>query len=974
MQSRLVLASLAAFLGVVAAPAARAQTSAATFGEVVQLGGTPSDVVLDETRGRLYLVNTSAARVDVYDYRTKTILGSISVGTTPLAAAMSMDAAYLYVTNNGSSTLSVIDLSVGIGNVSQTVSLTAKPEGVEVGSDGRVLICTDGTGASNLTNTLLIYDRTQSSGQQVTSVQFPPPPVTPTTLPTTTVRPTTTFRGKLQRTQDGSLIVGVSVTNNSASTVLYVYEVASGVVLASRTVTGQSSVLGMAPDGSRFMAGYSLYETSTLNVIAQESTANAPFTLSGSFATTANVGGAVFHPDGSKIYAAFNTTQATTPASRPTASTLLIEDPKNLTIGLGINLPESIVAKLIITSDGADAWGMSESGLIHLPLSKLYDYPILMPETTNVYLAMDDCNRGAAKTTLKIKNIGGGKLTFAVPSSISGGSAAIVAQATSGVAPADLTFTMDPGRSGVTRQPGTNLYSGSGASNNGFAVNLQLASNEAINIPPAIRIYMNYRQSDQRGLIFPVPTVPNSTTEGLRDIVLDESRGRVYLTNSGYNRIEVFDTKNLAFLDPIPVGQLPHQMAMGLDNSTLYVANTGGESIAMVDLDAGQTVDKVAFPAIPRAGNTSPVSPYSIAMGLSGLQIMMSNGTLWKVVAGTASPRPASAVINGNSTSTTQTAIATPTQAGMLGTPDFASILLLNGTGTGYLYDGLSDAFTASRVLFTNPIISYYGALGGGTTSSYLLANGLVMNASLTPIGGATTPGTVTTTQPTQPGQIPTVSVVSVGSRNVAAVAPIDTTTFARMTTPVRTNLTSTTTDDSRTTLEIFDITTKTSTLAGVMPENPVFSVFGTTRQQVAPRQMVVDSQGTVYAITISGLSVMPLASSSGLTKPQIPQGARAVTNSNDGSSSYAPGSFITINGSNLALSATSNSLPVPTVLGGSCVVLNDVPLPLLQTSGGQISAQIPATVRPGLNVLQVRSLFRAQQSDPFVVTVQKAQ
>jgi hypothetical protein len=42
-----------------------AQTVAATFGEVVQPGGTPSDVLLDEARGRLYIVNSAANRVDV---------------------------------------------------------------------------------------------------------------------------------------------------------------------------------------------------------------------------------------------------------------------------------------------------------------------------------------------------------------------------------------------------------------------------------------------------------------------------------------------------------------------------------------------------------------------------------------------------------------------------------------------------------------------------------------------------------------------------------------------------------------------------------------------------------------------------------------------------------------------------------------------------------------------------------------------
>ena len=131
-----------------AASCAYAQTqSGATFGQIIGLGGTPSDIVLDELRGRLYLVNNFANRVDIYGIAEKQIVGSIGVGLTPLAAAISMDSAYLFVTNQQSSSLSVIDL--GTRTVAQTVTLPAKPEGVAVGSDGRALISTAGTGTGN---------------------------------------------------------------------------------------------------------------------------------------------------------------------------------------------------------------------------------------------------------------------------------------------------------------------------------------------------------------------------------------------------------------------------------------------------------------------------------------------------------------------------------------------------------------------------------------------------------------------------------------------------------------------------------------------------------------------------------------------------------------------------------------------------------------------------------------------------------
>ena len=70
----------------------------------------------------------------------------------------------------------------------------------------------------------------------------------------------------------------------------------------------------MAPDGSRFMAGFTMYDTATLAVIAQQNNANAPFTFTAAFNTTQNVGGSIFTPDGTTLYSAFNTAPTTNPA------------------------------------------------------------------------------------------------------------------------------------------------------------------------------------------------------------------------------------------------------------------------------------------------------------------------------------------------------------------------------------------------------------------------------------------------------------------------------------------------------------------------------------------------------------------------------------------------------------------------------------------------------------------------------------
>ena len=946
--------------------AAQAQSVGATFGEVIRLSGTPSDIILDESRGHLYLVNSNANRVDIYDYYTKGVAGWIPVGNTPLAAAMSPDNAWLYVTNNGSTTLTVIDLATK--SVFQTVTLPARPEGVAVGNDGRVLITTQGSGVSNANNTLLIYDRMQQVSLQVQPVQVPPPPVTPTPLPAVYLgRPITTFRGKLIPTPDGQFIVGMTVWNNANNTDLFVYEVASGTILRNRRVGGQSTVLSMTADGSRFMAGFTLYDTATLDVIGQQSNANAPFPIRSttgqnvSFNAVQNHGGSVFSADGETLYSAFNVAVYSLPAPRPQSSTLLISNARNLRIKLGIKMPESIIAKMVITSDGGQAWGLSDSGMVYLPLSTLYDYPILMPETTQVFLAVDQCNQGLAQGTLRVNNLGKGKLTFSVPSL---GNVAI-AQVSSGVAPATITFTMEPGRFNVSRQPGTNLWSGS----NGSAMNVELASAEAINIPSTVRLYMNYRQSDQRGVIYAVPTAPNNNNEGLQDLVLDEARGLLYITNSGYNRVELFDIKKQKFLNPIEVGQLPHQMAMSLDGSTLYVGNTGGESVSIVDLEQRKVTGQVAFPPIPRNATAGLIVPRTLAMGLSGLQIIMSNGSQWKLVGSQAIPRANNPNIFGTTPN-----LSSPQQ--MIASPGGEYILTLNGGGMAYLYEALIDQYTVARQIYTpnQSIISYYGPLGAAPNGSFFLANGLIMSSALAVIGGAERPGQVQTGPSPGPGQPPTQTIVSAGLRNVASLFPIDEKSFVRLTTPVRQNSTATTRDDVRPTLEMVDIQSGAESLVGVAAENPTVSVFGQSRANIPSRQLVVDSSGNAYAITVSGLTVIPLTASGSSSRPQIRSGSRGIVNSSDGTPNFRPGSFITVTGTNLALPGSADQIPAPTVLGGSCVTFNDLPLRLLQTSPGQISAQLPEDILPGVHVAQVRSLATAQMSDPVVVTVQRPQ
>jgi hypothetical protein len=94
-----------------------------------------------------------------------------------------------------------------------------------------------------------------------------------------------------------------------------------------------------------------------------------------------------------------------------------------------------------------------------------------------------------------------------------------------------------------------------------------------------------------------------------------------------------------------------------------------------------------------------------------------------------------------------------------------------------------------------------------------------------------------------------------------------------------------------------------------VSAENPRFTLLGTTRYNISPRQMVVDSNYVAYMLTISGLTVIPLTPN-GVATPAVTAGVKGIVNSTDGTQNIKPGTFVNINGS--ALASTAARWPRP--------------------------------------------------------------
>src|SRR5262249_3065356 len=213
------------------------------------------------------------------------------------------------------------------------------------------------------------------------------------------------------------------------------------------------------------------------------------------------------------------------------------------------------------------------SGMLVLPVGSVNSFPILVPETTAVRLTMNQCIRDGGTRSIRMNNAGRGTLRYTATPIIATPGLTIQPEGTQ--APPSLRFSMSPG---VTRRPGTTT------------TQILLQSAEAINIPPVIRVYQNWQNADTKTNVFPIEVAFAlvNDPEGLVDVLMDNARQRVYIANSGRNQIEVFDIRQQTLLDPIEVGQFPRSMAFDTDGRTLFVANSGGEWISMVDLDQGR--------------------------------------------------------------------------------------------------------------------------------------------------------------------------------------------------------------------------------------------------------------------------------------------------------------------------------------------------------------------------------------------------
>src|ERR1700688_2887351 len=236
---------------------------AGTFGKAVSVGGTAAHIALDEVRGKLYVANFTANRIDVVSLATNTIQTSINVAAQPSSIAISPDGHWLVVTQYGNNTapasptngLTVIDLTAN--NAKQTFALGDPPLGVAFGADGFALVVT--------TANFLLFDPTQGASQVLQTIKD----VASNAIPQPTVSfPPNIVQASITASRDGKVIAGFG---GSSPFLLFRYIVASHSITSTLFVASPPAgprVVSLSDDGSLSTFAWWVSDAN-FNVVAQ---------------------------------------------------------------------------------------------------------------------------------------------------------------------------------------------------------------------------------------------------------------------------------------------------------------------------------------------------------------------------------------------------------------------------------------------------------------------------------------------------------------------------------------------------------------------------------------------------------------------------------------------------------------------------------------------------------------------------------
>jgi len=876
-------------LATVPPPALHATTP--VFGSVVAIGGSASDIALDETRGLLYVANFGAHTIQVMSTVDNTIHSSMNVLPWPGAIALSSDAQYLLIAHycnvgtppgqtspactNAITSIHLADQST------QVLSLASAPLGVAFLGNGQALIVTN--------TSFLLFNPVTGLAQLLENIAD-----VSMTLPV----PLATFPGQilqasLAASADGSTIWGIA----SAGTATQLIFRFTGSTNSISAVIETSSPLllpriSSSADGSYAMVGYTLVGSDL---------GTYPY-LKGRYPnviSSTNITGSVIDSTNGIIYAQFpDADQPPGPSTSIPASdapalppAMLIMDADNLTFRDRISLPEDMVGRAVLNAAATTMYAISESGVMILPVGSLNASHRLAASQEDILVTTNFCNSGVLAQSLTITDPGGGNTDFTVATTQAG----VTIVPAVGVTPATVQVFVDPkavGESGGTA-----------------AIWLTLNSKTAVNWPKPVRLLLNDPDPSQHGTVADQPGV-------LSDILPDAARNRVYVLRQDMNQLRVFDGSSLNLIATLRTATSPTMMAMTIDGKYLLVGHDDSQLVTVYDLNALQPVTPVLMPGshYTRSIAVSNAAILALARNESGTPAPGMIDTI-NLGAGTAAPL-ASLGVYANSVSPSGVLTASPASA---------NILYASPDGNVALYTAAANTFVNSRHDFT----ALSGAFAASDFGSNVVGNS-ILNSSLVPVGAVSVSPLLTSgfTFVVQGGYMAsTASSSAAGSMVQASLQTNPPGPVLTMETPIVTS-------------EAPLLPTATTPSPAIYPAWGTYGSGSTSNHgsNSFTRTVAPLPAGNVVTLSTSGLTMLASSYPAGAT-PVI----SGIVSAADGSKPVAPGGLVSIYGQNMsAASLADSALPLSTGLGNSCIGVNGTPIPLLYMSATQINAQLP--------------------------------